>query len=1104
MHRADKVRFVDGKRCPKNMQQSKRLPECGIFDRNEFNPINKKDDIIPKKITQFSPGDTLPKEDISTLPESPQIPKSSMPSSASIQPSGVTPMKKRQLDSKRAEVVHFPASRDPAPPRGYTRIPDLGQFEMDTLPSSVDIEAPRTRLFESNPSGNGLRRRIVASTYDSDTRFTTRPSDQLENPMDAFSNEFGPPKGTPSYPADDVPSNVIETNRFLPKSQLRDITTERRAQQKSFLENKRTELHENAKSLMNSLSNVSTEVQEGITMRFADQYRHGYRQISKNASSITGVDMPRFDIESQQPIATSFKDGSFEIEQGSRAFESDVTGIEKKPLMNTFTEKPFEQYDLSSRAQEAFADRLANVNERTGRVSTGVGMVGIGLSIGYGVGSLMNNYHADPYATAFVSSAAGDVGSRYAAIAGQSLTRIAAQKMGVEVGTQVTESIGEQLALSGLRGTAEGGILGIAAMPLDMWLNDVFTNQSHMSHGAAGALASGLTGVGVTGVIGGVGLAGTAAGIEGASILAAPETLGLSLFVAGVTALVSGIVGANMDASENAKVYKLNTSNQERLALVNMLPKNSFDFDSTLRAFQNEHPDQYDKLGVGNDSWNGFKKTLQTSLDNNNNKPAASTKQLSDDDKKVNKLFTQYVTHNLIQDICGGKECAIAKDDPGPLNEDETKFLNGKSKTWQSQADLSAAIAANSSKFHYQETNFAIQVLTQGWNKDRKLPSDYPDSIVKKAEMDSTFMEKFNKAIEADSQRQIIQDYLESGGTTTIDKQPINIQKAAMKGDGSFKTQYDTFTKNMVNTSVKLDVTVPQLIELQSLGHDPSAQSTKYKSMQFENAKENVDVVQQAKAIMKETEQVSAMGFYDIDSAFLDTDPTNISKWQPSDSQIILASNAGMTMNQYVDYLSQLQRGKEGDFSKLPTYTNQQLMSQGIEDYAHLQDELRMAGRSDNMYSYDPKTRKYTLNRHTTPDLKSALAYQSKYSPKYLVEAREQYAKMITNMNAKTKSDVAGYNKALRSHIVNQAYQFQQNAEAYNIHLSRQSTAAYTPLLSMDVDKIYNSNALDYHPLSTSMPSRQMNSPTDVHIVDHHAIDATQQVKKNEPERSPS
>ena len=145
-------------------------------------------------------------------------------------------------------------------------------------------------------------------------------------------------------------------------------------------------------------------------------------------------------------------------------------------------------------------------------------------------------------------------------------------------------------------------------------------------------------------------------------------------------------------------------------------------------------------------------------------------------------------------------------------------------------------------------------------------------------------------------------------------------------------------------------------------------------------------------------------------------------------------------------------------------------------DFHHLQDDLQLAGYSKDYYLYDPKSRTYTINPNaaTVPDEKLASHYQSQYTPEYLVEARNEYAKMITNMNQSFSDRTDAYNKALRNQLASDSLTYYQQMQPYNIMLSQQSTALYTPLMTLDAEGIYNAKAMHFHPLSTEIPGRQL------------------------------
>ena len=72
----------DGRRCPRNLQKQKRLPECGVFDRPEFRPQVRPPPPPPHprhKFDPFAPGQTLPTRFPMGIPDVPSDPPGMMP-----------------------------------------------------------------------------------------------------------------------------------------------------------------------------------------------------------------------------------------------------------------------------------------------------------------------------------------------------------------------------------------------------------------------------------------------------------------------------------------------------------------------------------------------------------------------------------------------------------------------------------------------------------------------------------------------------------------------------------------------------------------------------------------------------------------------------------------------------------------------------------------------------------------------------------------------------------------------------------------------------------------------------------------------------------------
>jgi hypothetical protein len=1015
-----RVKFnKDGKKCPKDMNSLVNLPDCGFYLRKEFVPqVNPRPKPTSKEFKPFEPGNTLPDRIPRGLPGTPDIPAGRTPSVIGVDKISLKypqdtlyPLPSNFLENGHNQSLRL-THTEMQYPTGYQAISQEEGFEMDAF----DLEAgrpPRTRLFEeSRPSIGTLRRRELARNFTPESNFTGQAGrrHQLDNAFDS-TGEFST---TETSPLLDNVSRRSSTLRIMEQA---------RARATNFTTNRAAEIQQNVRTLARAVASRAEDVQTDIARGFTTMYRQGFTDIGRAAQlrALAGdIQTPTFNLDPLQPDGTTFRDGTFEIEQGDAltgtGFNERVTGIETVDIESAvFDESPLEALDtidIQEGRARSYTERIGGLKDVA--ITPTVGSLSVGLGVSYGVGYLMGKAGADPYSTAFVSGASGDVAGRYAAYAGQALGKVALQKFGIAASESVSESIVRQLAISGLRGTAEGGIAGLALAPIDIALNQAFLDAG-LNHAEAGASSSALTG------------AAFMAGVAGVSLATAPETLGMSVLVGGIVAgigtAVSAITGAVEDDKEKKereerqkKINKINDANKERKVLIALLPSNNYNLESAQASFKKIYGDDaYNKLGVDDDTWSSFSsnvKTLFTDNATNPSNPDKPTKEPSDDDKKVTNLYQKYVAHNVITQICGNKsDCALKNQDPGALSDDDSKFLDDKAgQVWKSQADLAVSMTVGQANFHHELMVDAQQKIYNGWNKSRKLPKDFDEKTQRDAQFDKTFMDRFNKAAQASAQSDIIQGYITSRGEKTIDKFSPNVREMAFS-DPTFKERYNTYINNMKQTSFDLNVTIPQLIDLQSLGDDPKRQQLKYKEMQFNNAKENVDVVAQAQALTAEEQQISKVGFYDIDSAFLQTDPTKIGEWRPTDAQIILASRAGMTLQQYVDYLTQLAKGDEGDFSKLPTYSDAQLTAQGELDFHHLQDDLQLAGYSKDFYIYDPKTRTYSINPNVaqTPDEKLASDYQSQYSPEYLVEARNEYATMITNLNNNFSDNVDEY-----------------------------------------------------------------------------------------------
>ena len=787
----------------------------------------------------------------------------------------------------------------------------------------------------------------------------------------------------------------------------------------------------------------------------------------------------------RQNVAT-LDDGSITVR---RPVTEDVTGLRDIDL--DFS--PFDEVrDLPTVAGRTTAPKLsfseriqaARQGVTTRGVAEGAGKAGVGFLAGMGVAQLMGgtDYTGNRFANASivggVSGASGDIVARTAGMIGQK----AAIKMGETAAEDAAIFTATRAGTALLRGGAEGLGVGIVAAPLDLLLNDALVNAG-MSHAGANVTSSTVVGIGTTATIGAISLA------------AAPETLGLSLLVGGIATGVSALVGfftgkaqddeeKKQKREQEAARQKVISTANARKQLLDTLIQHDYDFDKALAAYPNKG-----SLNMGDDTWSAFSthaKQLFNARPDNKPPPApgGGGGHQSADQIRLNQLFSKYIQHDLIRQVCTGvgSSCdELRSRDTGALTPDEIKFLNEKTgNTWKPQADMQVTMSVQELTYTQQRIKDAQTSMVNLWNNRRKLPNQVDDYTRETAYLDPKFEDKFKNAIKLDAQQQVVNAYYDN--QTKLEQLPPNIQTAAGY-DPAFKGLMDAFYTDMEDTASNLEVSIPQLIELQ--GMTGEAQRDKYQEFQFDRVKTQQPVVEQAGELAQEQDAVRAAGFYDIDQAYLETDPTAIGNWHPSDSQILQAHAAGMNLNQYVSYMHQLALGEAGDYTKLPTYTEEQLRQSGLLDYSHFQDELQKAGYRRDLYIYDPVTRLFTPNPNAPglPDQDEAKSFISQYTPQYLVKARQEYADMIHGLNEKNQAQVDAYNTNLLADLSAYGKQYNEMVSSQNEYLISHA-GPVTELLHYHIDDVFNQYRLEYNPLSDSLPTK------DKKVVDGNTVSA--------------
>tara|TARA_R110002020_G_scaffold73940_4_gene189588 strand:- start:5437 stop:9375 length:3939 start_codon:yes stop_codon:yes gene_type:complete len=750
-------------------------------------------------------------------------------------------------------------------------------------------------------------------------------------------------------------------------------------------------------------------------------------------------------------------------EQGRRL---EILG-EDMPMGNDF---------LGKRPKITFNERINLASHHMTPVKSSSGLVtGAGsVLLGYGISKLLpENFNR--YGNAMISGAGADVGTRILSMAAERTFTSSATR------TAIT---GLEMSKTFLRGGLEGAALGVALMPLSDLLNKQIL-KTGASHVEANLISDGAIGGLITGAI-----------VLG-SLAAAPETLGFSLFIGLgamlATAVVDVVEGKKediQDKTQEDKSIHINSVSSFRTSLIRQLPENDYDFQKLLKSkFDNLNPEQLKKfkeeIGYDDDTWDSFSKSTTNIFmkEPKDLPPEMPDKDKKDDDddtpdkQKVRKLFKQYVQHQLVKDNCGsdtGDDCKKMKNNSKKLTDEEFEFLNEKSaNTWLSQANQAIAMSENEMKYTQKRVNDAQNYMLNEWKKNLKTPEDIKNInpyMFKTANIDKTFEVKFDNFLKLDSQRQIIQAFNNDG--TEMKNMPKNIRIKANL-DPHFKDKINLYYDHMIQTSQALKLTIPQLANIQKLPQDK--QEDLFKRYQFDNVKGNPELQEDAEKLSLQEDLAKSKGYYDLDQGFLETaDHTHILSWKPSDSQILQAHNAGMNLNQYVEYIHQLALGKKGDYDKLTKFTDADLKAFGIKDRDHFYDELKLRGydNPDKMYSYDENTRQFTLLKANLLPNNSENKFISKYTPKYLLDARKQYTQDINQLNLLQKTQVDKYNTNLRSQIHMMAENYDK--QVYNINQHR-LWEGRNDLLFFHTGKLYDENHIEFQPYDTNIRDAEKN-----------------------------
>lgn len=1110
----------DGKVCPKDKSKAKLIPGCVADDDEEFIPMNRPPRPTPKrrKFKQFAFADNpkiLSKVGSGITPGPTTYPNFQ---TAPLRNEGASTriMSNLPQDDTNDSNVRVPRGKyDFQDTNTYMRLPgenidyvlrsnrfvsgpsfdiEEGELMKPVVKRALISDEFTTPFKRSRLSGGGMRQKVspagptettplfaeerqsrsVFRTMSDVTQEARYKGKQISRSVNRIRNLLEPPKSDGFNIADTTvfertPATPLQSRLPRPESFSEPSLIRQQSAPPAF---------NRTLARFQNLPKIADQQFANISENLSQRFGQGYRRVMSDSNEIQSVEMneegigrlPPPDPPPSPPIgvrkAVRLSRNPFE-QQPSDLVSEIITQngtelVDLQPRRTNIVPMEIETPTIQASASRFPSLRLRDIFTRVRgteirlpkTLDAGVGQTfrsaGAGAAAGIltniGLTHLLPDTMPSHFATAATSGAVGDVAARMAA----------------HIAERTTVNIGRSVA----SGIAEGGLVGVGGFLIDMSINSAMTN-SGVSHGVSNSVSSGVAG----------GVTTAASAIMLSSLGAAPETLGLSVVVGGIatlgTVIFGAVSGANQDREEEEqrqRIVNISKYANARNAFLSTLSSHNYNFQEALNAYTKKAD-----LGMEDETWNAFStsagRLFRTRPSNTPVIPQPPTPGTppSADETKFNNLYSQYVRHNLITNVCsqGGAQCNDAlRHDPGALSMTDISFLNTQSQnTWKSQADMQVTMSFQELNYSRDRIQNAQTAMVNAW-KDGKTSDQLDPYIVETANLDTGFGGRYRTFIQEDAQRQIIDAFYTD--QTRVEQMPASVKNAANLAPG-FSRLIHAFYSDMDNASSRLQVTVPQLIELQGLDRPEAVRQ--YNVFQFDRQKETPSDVIDATRLSDAMLQIKQAGFYDLDQAMLETDPTHITAWRPTDSQILQAHAGGMNLNEYVEYMAELEKGDAGDYENLPQRSNEERKRIGYLDYSHFRDELQMGGYNPNLYSYNPKTRQFTRNTSVSqiPTVDSRNSYTSQYTPSNLRMMRYQYADMIHGLNRESQHQVDSFNSNLLNDLKAHGTEYQAMADRQNEYIyNTQRNPEH--IMHFSIGEVYKSNKLTYHPLSDHIP----------------------------------
>jgi hypothetical protein len=483
--------------------------------------------------------------------------------------------------------------------------------------------------------------------------------------------------------------------------------------------------------------------------------------------------------------------------------------------------------------------------------------LGVGLGAGFATAKLLENIGVKN--SAIIGATTGSAAGGATALTTYALERAA--------GRAVT-GVGRSLAV----GAAEGGILGLATVPADMFLNKKFL-EAGMSHTTSNLLSTTATAGTLTGLI----FLAAALGAEtgGASLVLAAGALAVSELIA----WWSGNTEDQKEEDRLNEIKKVQTTNIYRTRLLQSLEKFEYDYNTAFKNFKDK-----DKLGMEDEDWKPFMMRLYNTFNkskmSNGKLPIpdnSKQKTLTEDDKQIALLMSKYIARETILKACANTECSSAtlEQIPRELFEGEINFLNDRTaKTWKTIAQVSIEQSYQENKLTNKRVETARKIVINNWKQNKETPDSLDPDILAYANLDGAWIEQFKSAVNQEALNYAIDAY--NNNQTKQGELPQYIRDAlAYKPDKV--TELNQYYAHIEESSKNINVSVEQYLTLQKT--PDMEQKNLYDKYQFQNKQTDPEAVEQAVKIASVEDKVKESGYYDLDIALLKTDPTSISSF---------------------------------------------------------------------------------------------------------------------------------------------------------------------------------------------------------------------------------